>query len=125
VLAAIVVVTVIVISAWKSSGGDHAAKTTKKAPAKKHVTKPAGPYLVVKGLGGSSSVAIRRGGPAGVVVFQGTVEKGESVPFRGKSYWLNVSSPEHLVITVGGKRVTIAGRRPRVITVTPTGWRTG
>ena len=125
VLAAIVVVTVIVISAWKSSGGDHAAKTTKKAPAKKHVTKQSGPYLVVKGLGGSSSVAIRRGGAAGVVVFQGTVEKGESVPFRGKSYWLNVSSPEHLVITVGGKRVTIAGRRPRVITVTPTGWRTG
>ena len=27
------------------------------------------------------------------------------MPFTGKRYWLNVSTPEHLVITVGGKRV--------------------
>ena len=47
--------------------------------------------------------------PAGAVVFQGTVEKGETEPFRGKSFWLNVSTPENLVITVGGKRVR---RRP-------------
>ena len=38
------------------------------------------------------------------MVFQGTVEKGETLPFKGKRYWLNVSTPEHLVITVGGKR---------------------
>ena len=126
VLSLIAVVTVIVISAWKSSGGDHESTTGRKAPAKRHVTpKPAPPYLVVRGFGGSSSLAIRRGGPTGDVVFEGTVERGETVPFRGKRYWLNVSTPEHLVITVGGKRVTIAGRRPRVITVTPAGWHAG
>ena len=59
------------------------------------------------------------------MVFQGTVEKGETLPFKGKRYWLNVSTPEHLAITVGGKRVTLAGGQPRVITVTPTGWRAG
>jgi hypothetical protein len=127
VLTVIAIVTVIVISAWKASGGDDASKAPTRTHAKKHVMppKPAGPYLVLKGLGGSSSVAIRRGGPSGTVVFQGTVERGETLPFRGKSYWLNVSTPEHLVITVGGKRVTIAGRRPRVITVTPHGWQAG
>jgi hypothetical protein len=124
VLAVIAVVTVVVISAWKSSGGDNPPPPAKKTHPRRHaVTR--GPYLVVKGLGGSSAVAVRRNGPAGAVVFQGTVEKGESLPFAGKSYWLNVSTPEHLVITVGGKRVTIAGKRPRVITVTPTGWHAG
>ena len=126
VLTVIAVVTVVVISAWKSSGGDNGSKAPRKTHVRKHVAaKPAPPYLIVRGAGGSSSVAIRRGGPAGDVVFQGTVEKGETVPFRGKSYWLNVSTPEHLVITVGGRRVAIAGRRPRVITVTPHGWQAG
>jgi cytoskeleton protein RodZ len=124
VLTAIVVVTVVVISAWKSSGGDQAAKQPQKAHPRKQVSTP-GYYLVLKGAKGSSSVAIRKQGPNGAVVFQGTVEKGETLPFEGKRYWLNVSTPEHLVITVGGKRVDLAGGQPRVITVTPTGWRAG
>jgi len=124
VLTAIVVVTVVVISAWKSSGGDHNAKSPQRTHPRKQASSPAY-YLVLKGFNGSSSVAIRKQGPNGAVVFQGTVEKGETLPFKGKRYWLNVSTPEHLVITVGGKRVKLAGGQPRVITVTPTGWRAG
>jgi hypothetical protein len=55
-------------------------------------------------------------------VFQGTISKGKTEPFRGKYFWLNISAPENLVITVGGKRVRVTGYRPRVITVTPAGW---
>ena len=124
VLTAIVVVTVIVISAWKSSGGDQATKTPRKTHPRKQASTPAY-YLVLKGANGSSSVAIRKQGANGAVVFQGTVEKGETLPFKGKRYWLNVSTPEHLAITVGGKRVKLAGGQPRVMTVTPTGWRAG
>jgi hypothetical protein len=124
VLAAIVVVTVVVISAWKSSGGDHATKAPQRAHARKQASTPSY-YLVLKGFRGPSSVAIRKQGPNGAVDFQGTVEKGETLPFNGRRYWLNVSTPEHLLITVGGKRVKLAGGAPRVITVTPTGWRAG
>jgi hypothetical protein len=124
-LAAITLVTVVVISAWSSSGGDNASKRVKRAGLGTQVVKPPRPYLVVKGVGGSSYVAIRRGGPSGAVAFEGTVSKGDTEPFRGKSYWLNVSTPEHLVITVGGKRVTLGGKRPRVLTVTPAGWQAG
>ena len=124
VLTAIVVVTVVVISAWKSSGGDQTAKPPHKTHPRKQASSPAY-YLTLKGFNGSSSVAIRKQGPNGAVVFQGTVEKGETLPFKGKRYWLNVSTPEHLVITVGGKRVKLTPGAPRVITVTPTGWRAG
>jgi hypothetical protein len=55
-------------------------------------------------------------------VYEGTLVKGQRLPFKGKRYWLDLSSPEHLVITVGGKRVTIPGKRPRVLTVSPAGW---
>ena len=84
-----------------------------------------GAYLTIKGVRGSSYVAIHKGGPGGPVVFQGTIAKGETEPFKGKRYWLNVSAPENLVITVGGERVQIAGQRPRVLTVTPAGWQAG
>jgi hypothetical protein len=124
VLAVIAVVTIVVISAWKSSGGSDRAAKPAKHVTRKHTTRPTA-YLVVRGLNGSSHVAIRRGGPSGKVVFEGTVARGETQPFTGKRYWLDVSTPEHLLITVGGKRVTIGGMRPRVLTVTPQGWQAG
>jgi hypothetical protein len=124
-LAAIALVTVVVISAWKSAGQGPTATPRKPAPAAvgKARTPPA--YLSVAGIRGSSYVAIRREGPSGAVVFEGMVEKGDRLPLRGKRFWLNVSAPENLVIKVGGQRVTVGGFRPRVITVTPQGWQEG
>jgi hypothetical protein len=120
VLSAITLVTVVVISAWKSSGGDSANQARRAAKPK--VVKPPAPYLVLRAVGGSSHVAIHRGDAGGAVVYEGTLVKGQRLPFKGKRYWLDLSSPEHLVITVGGKRVTIPGKRPRVLTVSPAGW---
>ncbi len=124
-LTAIALVTVVVISAWKSSGSDEAVKRVKRTGGTAQVARVPAAYLTVKGVRGASYVAIHRGGPGGPVVFQGTIAKGETQPFKGKSYWLDVSHPENLAITVGGKRVHLAGYRPRVLTVTPNGWQAG
>jgi len=124
-LTAVALVTVVVISAWKSSGSDQDGKRVKKAGGAAQVVRVPTAYLTVKGVGGASYVAIHRGGPGGPVVFQGTIAKGETQPFKGKRYWLNVSAPENLVITVGGERVRLDGYRPRVLTVTPAGWQAG
>jgi hypothetical protein len=122
-LAAVTVATVVVITAWKSTGGDDPAATVaKQKPAAAPTSKAPLAYLVIRGVGGSSHVALRRGGASGPVVFEGTVAKGDREPFPRRSYWLDVSSPEHLVITVGGKRVSIPGKRPRVVTISPSGW---
>jgi hypothetical protein len=121
VLAAIATVTVVVITAWTSSGGSNAAPKAKKAAAvaKKARVAPK-PSLTIRGVRGPSYVAVRRGGPAGAVVYQGTVAKGETVPFRGKWFWLNVAAPENLAIRVRGNLVRLTGHRPVVIAVTPT-----
>ena len=71
-------------------------------------SRAAGPYLVVKGLGGSS---LRRDPPRRPGRHRGLPghgREGRDVPFKGKSYWVSVSTPEHLVITVGGKRVRVS-----------------
>ena len=61
------------------------------------------------------------GGPAGKILFEGTINRGKTEPFTGKRFWLNVSSPENLVITVGGKRIQLSGYRPLALTITPSG----
>jgi hypothetical protein len=124
-LAAIALVTVVVISAWKSSGDGGTAPQGQRAKAATVVPRLPKAYLTVAGVRGPSYVAIRREKPSGRVLFEGMVGKGEKIPFTGKRFWLNVSAPENLVIKVGGKRVTVGGYRPRVITVTPTGWHEG
>jgi hypothetical protein len=121
-LAAIAVVTLAVISAWRWAESDDSAPPPARKAAVPQTAQAPPPYLTIRAVRGSSYVAVHRGGAAGPVIFEGTITKGEKEPFRGKRFWLNVSAPENLVITVGGKRVRIGGYRPRVITVTPAGW---
>jgi helix-turn-helix protein len=123
-LGLIVVVTVVVISAWKSSGQDAEAPKAHHAKAKavRHTVAPPVPYLTIRAVRGPSYVAVRKGGPAGAVLFDGTILRGHAEPFNGKRFWVNVSSPENLVIRVGGERVHVTGLKPQVITVTPSGW---
>ena len=122
VLAAIAIVTVVVISAWKTSGNGTATPLTHHAPAvRKKVVHTSSAYLQIAAVKGPSYVAVHRGGPAGKILFQGTIERGKVEPFAGKRFWLDVSSPENLVITVGGKSIPLSGYRPQALTVTPSG----
>jgi cytoskeleton protein RodZ len=124
VLAAIAVLTVIVISAWKASGSSNTpvAKTTAKPPAR-HVVANA-PLLLLTPLRGSTHVAARVGKANGNVAYDGTIAKGDDpVAIRGRRLWLQIDSPENLKIEVRGKLVHVPGNKPAVIVVTPTGWR--
>jgi cytoskeletal protein RodZ len=124
-LAAIAATTVIVISAWNSSSNGTKAHKATHSVRHRTVPRPPAAYLTIDAVGGSSYVAVHRNGPAGQILFSGTIVRGHRETFKNKSYWLNVSSPENLVIEVAGQRVKLPGLRPRVITVTPTGWHLG
>lgn len=123
-LALIVLVTVVVISAWQISGGGGA-----RTPPRRPAPTPAGSgtlrlptaSLRIQAPRGDSYVAVHRDGPNGRILFQGTLQKGASVPFTGEDFWINVSSPENLSLSVGGKLTTLSGNRPETLTVTPNG----
>jgi hypothetical protein len=124
-LLAIGIVTVVVISAWSSSDG-HAPPAPARAPAAAaKVTRAAVPGLSIAAVGGSSYVAVRRGSPSGVVLFQGTVVRGQPQTFAGGRFWVNISSPENLVIKVRGEKLQMSGGHPQVVTVTPSAWHLG
>jgi hypothetical protein len=123
VLAAIAILTVVVIGAWSSSDRGKTGGTTGARHGSKRATHAVVPLgLAIHAVRGSSYVAVRRGNAAGRVVFQGTIARGHTVPFRGSRFWIAISTPEHLVIKVRGHTIHVGGRRPRVITVTPTAW---
>ncbi|MBV8080389.1 MAG: helix-turn-helix domain-containing protein [Actinobacteria bacterium] len=123
-VAAIGLVTVVVISAWTSSGSHVVTRQTPRL-VKQKAAPVAPPALSVAAVRGSSFLAVHRGSASGPVLFEGTVARGQTEPFAGTHFWVNVSSPENLVIRVRGKKISLVGYRPRVVTVTPTSWHLG
>jgi Helix-turn-helix domain len=120
-IAAIAVVTVVVIAAWSSSGGGVKVPHAVRAPSTQH--KAAVPGLVITAVRGPSKVIVNRTGAGARILYEGTLEQGQRQSFSGTTFWLNLGAPENLVIKVAGKRVHVAGYRPWVLTVGPTGWR--
>jgi cytoskeletal protein RodZ len=121
-LAAIAILTVIVISAWKASGGKPTTPPRKAAPVTK--TGAPAPLLMVTALRGSTHLTARVGKANGNVAFEGTITKGDPArAIRGKRLWVQIDTPENLRIQVRGKLVHVPGGKPKVIIVTPTGWR--
>jgi cytoskeletal protein RodZ len=123
-LAAIAVITVIVISAWKSSGGGSPSSTPPSKRAVSHVRHGSIPLLTVIPLRGATHVTARKGGASGDVAFDGTIQKGDApVAIRGTRLWVQISTPENLRVIVHGHTQRIPGAAPRVIVVTAKGWR--
>jgi cytoskeletal protein RodZ len=123
-LAAIAVVTIVVISAWSSSGKTPTAQGSARHVATAKTSKVAVPTISFRAVGGSSYAAIHRSGPSGAVVFAGTLTRGEREHFSGKSFWFTVTAPENLEIKVRGKTLHLPANEPSNITVTPTTWHT-
>jgi cytoskeleton protein RodZ len=122
-LAGIAVLMVIVISAWKASGGKPTASTPTKTIAKTSTGAPA-PLLTVTALRGSTHLTARRNSARGNVAYDGTILEGsDPISIRGKRLWMQIDSPENLRIEVRGKLVHVPGGKPKVIIVTSTGWR--
>jgi cytoskeletal protein RodZ len=123
-LAAIAILTVIVISAWKASDGNshHPADTT---TTKGTVARTVPPLLELTAVRGSTHVTAHKGVKVtGDVAFDGTISKGDpAVAIRGSKLWVQISTPENLRILVRGRLVHVPGSEPQTIIVTKTGWR--
>lgn len=112
-LAGIIVVTALVIAAWRFGTGD----AEEGAPA---AIAPGGTSLetveqegdgvptaavtlVVTAAEGSSRIEVRQRSGTGELLFEGTLRKGESSPpFVGEVLWIEASRPRHLAFSLDG-----------------------
>jgi hypothetical protein len=115
----IAVVTALVIAAWNYGGGSPAdTKIPNLTPAARPGLPKNQAVFVVRAVNGASLLESRKGGATGEVLFQGTLEKGETQRFVAKRLWFNVGSPENLRVMLGGKPSTLGTGCPQVVTVT-------
>ncbi|MCP9484840.1 MAG: helix-turn-helix domain-containing protein [Gaiellaceae bacterium MAG52_C11] len=123
-LVSIGVLTALVIAAWRFGGAEpqdvrglQPAQTTQRgAPA----PAPTGTARVeVIATKGDSFVVARRGSAIGLAEYSGTVERGQKQRFVGKLLWLQVRSPQNVIVRLNGNRVKLpAATRTRGVFVT-------
>jgi hypothetical protein len=141
-LAGIVAVTILVVVAWKfgSSGTPTpnlltpTGQSTQTAPptttAKTGtVSQPATATKLAKlqltAKGGDSWVRVRKGSAAGELLYEGTLQQGQTQRFlKWKRLWLEMGAPVYLSAKLNGHHVGNFPSRPAIIVVTAKGVRT-
>jgi cytoskeletal protein RodZ len=137
-LAGIIGVTVLVIAAWKFGASAEETGTippalpvagtdeeTGEAPA---TAPPAEQVetveLLVSAARGPSRIEVHKGSAFGQLVWEGTLQKGQSQVFNGVELWLQVGKPANLEFEVDGTGVEdVAARGPVVLVASAKGIR--
>jgi cytoskeletal protein RodZ len=137
-LAGIIGVTVLVIAAWKfGASAEEAATTPSALPSAPAETESGTPpatepsdgqvetvELVVTAARGSSRIEVRQGSAFGQLVWEGTLQKGQSQVFNGVELWLQVGKPGNLEFALDGRNVEdVAVRGPVVVVASANGLR--
>ncbi len=107
-LAAILLVTALVIAAWRFGGHDepqvdgvNAPKARTTAATKRTATQQQ-VVVTIHALRGPSFMEVRAGN--GTPLYTGTLEKGQTQRFTKKSLSLSVDRPRNVVVKVNGAR---------------------
>ncbi len=126
-LIAIVAVTAVVIGAWRSVPDRSGVPPTVQSPATAAAPRTAAASrkglltLVVKAKG-NTWLEVHDSAATGRLLFQGTLERGQSQRFRADRLFLNVGSPVKLSATVNGRAVRVPGAAsPKMLVATASG----
>jgi hypothetical protein len=128
-LTAIAVLTALVIAAWKFSATSNKPTAAAKTPpaaapkAKRPAArpKPNRANLLVSARSGDSWLEVHANpgaGKLGKLLYQGTLQKGQSQRFAAKKLWVNAATPANLLVKLNGERVTIGMHDPVVVLIT-------
>jgi cytoskeleton protein RodZ len=144
-LAGIVAVTILVVVAWRvgtsetsSPGsligtqpiGEGPATTSETTPPPSPPPPPASAQtrlakLVITAQGGDCWVQVRAGSVGGRLIYEGTVQAGQTQRFvRWKRLWLELGAPSNLSARLNGRPVRDFPQQPSIVIVTAEGIRT-
>ena len=115
----IAVVTALVIGAWNyGGGGSRETSIPNISPTVVHREPTSQAVFTVRAVRGASLLVVRKGWATGDVLFQGTLERGQSQRFVAKRLWLSVGKPENLEATLNGRPTTLGSGCRQVVNVT-------
>jgi cytoskeletal protein RodZ len=116
-LAAIAIVTALVIAAWKFGGTDEPQVRGISAPATSRSA--ATVTVVVSGVRGASYLEVRNTSRAGRPIYRGTLERGQRRSFTRPKLFLALASPANVEVRVDGKRATVPASGELVASAAP------
>jgi hypothetical protein len=113
-VTAIVVLTALVIAAWKFGGTEDLKVQGVNVPA------VATPAAVARGVSitatkGASFMEVRKGSGVGTPLYRGTLERGQTKRFASRKLSLSIASPGNVVVRVGGVRMRVPANGHLVI----------
>jgi cytoskeleton protein RodZ len=131
-LAGIAAVTALVVIAARWSGDERTATPPSDLPiTRPSETEAALPAparqrwisIELTAQRGDSRVTVYRNTASGKLLYEGTLERGQSRPFAGRRLWLMITEPANLAARVDGRRVQLPGdgSRPIVAVATAAG----
>jgi cytoskeleton protein RodZ len=128
-----VLVGLIVWQLTKSGGGHHhvanappppktlpAAPQHVRASAPKTPTAPTAARVVFAAAKGPCWLSVRVGSETGRVLYEQTLQTGETARFSGKRLWIRIGAPWNVTATLNGKALTLPSALGNVV-VTPSG----
>jgi cytoskeleton protein RodZ len=143
-LAGIVAVTVLVVVAWQfGTGGDPGATNLDDLlgppPTNPATTPPEPPppaaaettarpkvkpaKLILTAVQGPCWMAVHAGSPTGELLYEGTLEQGQTMRFQKKRLWIQLGAPGNLVAQLNGKPASLPTAES-IVVVTAKGIRT-
>jgi cytoskeletal protein RodZ len=126
-LAGIGALFALVIAAWKFSdtgtqripnlpGTTSTAKQKPAVNSKPFPAKPAKFLLNIRATHGNSWMQVRSWSANGKDRYTGTLELGQTQPFRARKLWINFGNPGNLSITLNGKRYSLTRSGSYIVT---------
>lgn len=110
-LAAILLVTALVIAAWRFGGHDdpqvEGVNTKQRTTALTSTATRQQVTLVVRAVRGPSFMEVRAGARIGSPLYTGTLERGQLQRFTKNVLYLSLARPANVNVTIGGKRVIL------------------
>jgi cytoskeleton protein RodZ len=127
-LTAIAVMTALVIAAWKFSAGSNPSTAARVVP-KPAVAKPRARVqstprastkanLLVRATRGNCWLEVHAGSASGRLLYQGTLERGQTQRFIARRLWMNAGAPGNLSVRLNGDAVPIGADKPVVLDIT-------
>ena len=111
-LAAIAIVTALVIVAWRFGSPEDEpvrglADRQATLPAVQAPQAEGTARVELRATKGDSYLIVRSASALGTVLYQGTLERGQKQSFDGRVLWVRLESPQNVVVRVNGNRVRI------------------
>jgi hypothetical protein len=109
---AIGLVTALVVVAWRfgspeQQGVRGVTPVTSPAPAVQQPQASGTARLEIRATKGDSYLIVRSRSALGSVLYQGTVEKGQQQRFEGRVLWVQLESPQNVLVKLNGNRVAL------------------